>query len=137
MTETTQIPSTLVPLLIVAITALAGVIAYLFRYYSKRLELADTVRLANETMHAKERAEWYIERTALRGEYEAKHRAIVEDYGHTVRELYEGAKAYETSARKEFVTNVELVSDQLVEASTQIVTVLDKFYDRLTNKRKT
>jgi len=130
-------PTTILPLLVVAIMALAGVIAYLFRYYSKRVSLLEKERLEREIAHAKERESlakereaWAVERTKLEGyrvelraEYEGKHRDLL-------RSVYDDLREYENNARREYAENMETVAGKAAEASDKIGVILDKFYDR-------
>lgn len=142
---------TLVAVLVIAVTALAGTIAFLFRYYSKRLKEAhddqkrimeaassERFEFAKERFEfVKERSMWLIERTRfeavelhLRTEFEAKHRAAVESYARTVQDLHETARTHEDTVRREYLQNMESVSDKAEAAQGKIGAVLEKIYDR-------
>lgn len=129
-------PSTstsLAPLLIAAILALAGVIGYLFRYYSKRAEEHGKEREA----WAKEREAWVAERARLerfqvelRAEYEGK-------YHSTLETLYKEQRENEAAARREYAENMESVAQKAAEASGKVAAVMDKIYDYLIRPRRT
>src|SRR5215470_2700540 len=127
-----SIPTSLIPLLITAILALAGVIAYLFRYYSKRAEDHGKEREA----WSKEREAWAAERARLerfqidlRAEYEAK-------YHSTLETLYKEARENEALARREYAENMESVAQKAAEASSKVAAVMDKIYDYLIRPRR-
>lgn len=129
--DPSSVPTSLAPLLIAAVLALAGVIAYLFRYYSKRAEDHGREREA----WAKEREAWAVERTRherfqveLRAEYEAK-------YHETLANLYKEARENEATARREYAENMEIVAQKAAEASAKVATVMDKIYDYLIRPR--
>ena len=147
------IPTTQLSLLIAAIVALAGVIAYLFRFYSNRLkDIGDAQKLRDDE-HAKERAQWAVERSQwaverssaamvrettdakIRAEFEEKHRVIVAEQVKMMAELHEQAREHENTARREFAQNMETVATKAGEASDRIAAVLDKFYDRFVGPR--
>lgn len=127
MTPPTEpsLPTSLVPLLVLAITALAGVVAYLFHFYNKR-----------DRAHTKEREEWFQERerwavererwertrTELRAEYEGRYR---EDY----RVLYEAQRKHEEDSRRADADRWEAVAQVAAEANTKVATALDRFHD--------
>lgn len=127
------VPASLIPLLIAAVLALAGVIAYLFRYYSKRAE-----------DHSKERENWSREREAwaaervrlerfqvdLRAEYETK-------YHSTLETLYKEARENEALARREYAENMEGVAKAAEASNSKVAAVMDKIYDYLIRPRRT
>lgn len=128
-----SVPTSLVPLLIATILALAGVIAYLFRYYSKRAEDHGKEREA----WAKEREAWAVERTRherfqieLRAEYEAK-------YHETLSTLYKETRESEAAVRREYAENIDSVAQKAAEASSKLAAVMDKIYDYLIRPRRT
>lgn len=121
-----------VALLSAVIVALAGVIAYLFRYYSKRSEDHGKEREA----WAKEREAWAAERARLerfhvelRAEYEGK-------YHETLNTLYKEARENEALARREYAENMESVAAKAAEASSRVAAVMDKIYDYLIRPRR-
>lgn len=134
MTPTTEptIPTSLVPLLVLAIIALGGVIAYLFRFYSKR----DDKNARERAEHTREREEWAQERerwavererwertrVELRAEYEARYR---EDY----RAMCEVQRKHEEDARRADADRWESVAQVAAEANTKVAAALDRFHD--------
>jgi len=127
-----SIPTSLIPLLITAIVALCGVVAYLFRYYSKRSEDHGKER----EVWAKEREMWAVERTRLerfqvelRAEYEAK-------YHETLTTLYKEARESESTARREYAENMEIVAQKAAEASDKVTAVMNRIYDYLIRPRR-
>jgi flagellar basal body-associated protein FliL len=128
-------PTSLVPLLIIAVVALAGAIAYLFRFYSGRMEAKDALLAKEREERAKERENWVVERTRherfqveLRAEYETK-------YHDTLKTLYDDAREHEDTARREYTENIETVSANAQAASEKVTRVLDKLYDYLAPRR--
>lgn len=163
------IPTSLVTVLIAAVVALAGVVVYLWKFYSGKIADLETERRAREVDTAKERGTWTLERASLeakqedalhemRTEFEAKHRAVVEDHAKSLRDVAEQARAGETlarkeylesirdiaerarlneaTARKEYTDNMELVAGKAAESSDKIALVLDKIYDRFVGPRR-
>lgn len=130
-----EVPSSLLTALCIAVVSLAGVCAFLFKYYSSK---ADEM--------AKERQLWAIERTklemvreadsdSLRAEYETKHRLLAEDSTKAVRALYDLARERETEARREYLQNMEVVSAEASKAHEKIGAILDKALDRFVGSR--
>jgi hypothetical protein len=118
MTPEASIPTSIAPLLGIAVVTLAGVVAFLWRYYSKRDE-----------EHSKERELWVTERqrlerfqVELRAEYEAK-------YHETLKTLYDDAREHEATVRREYAENIEAVSQNAQMASDKVARVLDKIYE--------
>jgi biopolymer transport protein ExbB/TolQ len=136
-------PASLVTVFIIAITTLAGVIAYLFRYYSGRQATAEEQRLKREDEHAHERTAWALERAELksynddlRAEYEAKFRAAVDRHAETVRALYDVGREHENAARREYLQNMEIVAAKAAEANDKIGAVLEKALERSLGARR-
>jgi hypothetical protein len=136
-------PTSLVTVFIVAITALAGVIAYLFRYYSGRQAAAETAAIKREEDNAKERVAWAVERAELksysddlRAEYEAKFRSMAERHAETVRVLYDVGRDHENAARREYLQNMEIVAQKAAEANDKIGAVLEKALERSLGARR-
>jgi biopolymer transport protein ExbB/TolQ len=141
------IPNNLVAALLFAITALAGVIAYLFRHFTNRIAELDTDRQKHDAEVAKERAQWAVDRAQLSGsreeianelrlEFEAKHRQALQDHITTIREIFEAARENENTARREYTANMEFISRTAADANEKIGTVLERFYDRLASTRR-
>jgi hypothetical protein len=130
-------------MLILAVVALASVIAYLFKFYSGRMEAKDLALAAKDLLLAKEREErakeresWVVERTRherfqveLRAEYETK-------YHGTLKTLYDDAREHETTMRREYAENVELVAQNLAAAGDKVGRALDKIYDTFVAPRR-
>lgn len=130
-------PTSLVTVFIIAITALAGVIAYLFRYYSSRQAAIEEQRLKREEEHARERTAWAVERAELKGyndelraEFEAKFRALSERNAETIRTLYDVGRDHENAARREYLQNMEVVAAKAAEANDKVGAVLEKALER-------
>jgi hypothetical protein len=145
MTADPAIPTSLATVFVIAITTLAGVIAYLFRYYSGRQANIEEQRLKREDEHARERTTWVLERAELknynddlRAEFEAKFRANSERHAETVRTLYDVGRDHENAARREYLQNMEVVAAKAAEANDKIGAVLEKALERsLGNRRNT
>lgn len=135
------VPTSLVVLLIIAVTALAGVIGYLFQFYSKRMAQAAADQRVEADKQHQERVSWALERArmeatmqaasnALRAEYEAKHRILAEQHAKALGDLFDASREHEDQARREYLENIESVSQKAAEANTKVAAVLDKFYER-------
>lgn len=130
-------PLTLVVALSIAVVTMAGVVAYLFRYFTKRNDTAEKERLHLLKSIADERAAWSAERVQLgvahkenRAEYEAKHREVVERHAASLRQLYDDAREIEALARREYAANMEVVAEKARESQEKVGQVLDKIYNR-------
>jgi ATPase subunit of ABC transporter with duplicated ATPase domains len=142
------IPTSLITVLIIAVTALAGVVGFLFKHYQGKLAEVEKDRRDREAQQAQERAAWALERTRLereqenfelrvRAEFEAKHRAMLDNQVKMTSEIHEAAREQETTSRREFAATMEMVADKSTEASEKVAAVLDKFLDRfVTGRRK-
>lgn len=140
LAESGDVPTTLMGALVLAIIGLAGTVAYLFRFYSTRQVQAEKERREHDADHARERATWAAERASLlaeratleallRAEYEKRHREMVD-------RLYEEAREFETTARREYAANMELVANKAGEINDKIGTILERFYERYVNPRR-
>jgi hypothetical protein len=145
--------ATLVKLLIGVITALAGVIAYLFKVIMGQ---SKELRTSAEEV-GKERNGWAAERARhtadsalerqrhanelevkeqeLRGDYEKRHRELVERYDSIARSDSKRMLEHEDQVRKEFAEIMETVAAQNEKNSEQLVQLLNKFYDRFVGPR--
>jgi len=142
------VPTSLITVLIIAVTALSGVVAYLFKHYQNKLSEMEKDRREREAQQVQERAAWAQERVRLekeqetfeirvRGEFEGKHKLVLEHQVKMVTDLHEAAREHETASRREFATTMEMVADKSTEASEKVAAVLDKFLDRfVTGRRK-
>lgn len=133
----TSHPLTLVVALSIAVVTMAGVVAYLFRYFTKKSDTAEKERLHLLEAIAKEREAWAAERVQMglahkenRAEYEAKHREVVERHAASLRELYDDAREQETISRREYAANMEVVAEKARESQEKVGQVLDKIYNR-------
>lgn len=141
MPADTGMPTSMTALLIAAVVALAGVIAYLFRHYQGRLsELAEARRKSDEAW-AQERLAWAVERAnrakdqdvfeaQLRLEFEGKHRTMLEDTTRAISEAHIEAREREDMLRREYTKNTELIAEQTVRASEKVAAVMTKIHDR-------
>lgn len=120
------IPTSLVALLLLGISILGGVIAYLFNYYNKR----DKGHATEREAWAKEREAWAVERerhnharAELKAEYETRYR---EDY----RLLWEQQRQHEDEGRRADADRMETIERTAAEANAKLALVLEKIYDR-------
>lgn len=143
-----EVPTTLIGALALAVTALAGVIVYLWRFYQGRMAKASKAQLAQAEKHAEERQQWALERqrllqtdddlmrmreeleTRLRAEFEEKHRRVVDD-------VYRQAREDMREARKDFAEIMGAVQSEASKSSEKLAAVMDKFYDRYVGPRRT
>jgi Tfp pilus assembly protein PilV len=121
-----SVPTSLVAVLVIGVSALAAVIAYLFRHYQKREDAYQQERLA----WVAERTRLELVETKLRAEYETRHREILET-------LHVAQREHENLVRREYAHNMEAVAATAQEANEKIGTVLDKFLDRFVGPRRT
>jgi len=105
-----------------------GVVCLIFAYAI--IHLFKTIR-ADAKTQADERDKWAIERETAHVEHERKLREVVENYAQALREERDGNRAHEDEVRREFAELMERVSTETGKASDALVTMLQKFYDRL------
>lgn len=140
-------PLSLIAALVVAVVTMAGVIGYLFKYFSGRTEKerksAEAERIRLIEAHAEERQNWAVERVRLevtakenRAEYEIKHREVVERHADALERLYESAREHENMARREYAANMEVVAEKAREVQEKVGAVLDKIYSRYIGMRR-
>ena len=130
------IPTSMVTVLIVAVVALSGVIAYLFKFYSKRLSISESDRRQRDEAMAAERAAWSVERTRLEGYRDGLRAEYDRHYRDALEKLYAEAREHESTARREYAANMEVVADKAAEAMSKVGAVLDKIYDRFIGPRR-
>lgn len=129
------IPPYLIAILLTAVAALAGTVAYLFKHHTTKQDEA-----------AKERLAWALERqkfdtaredyeAALRLEYETKHRVILEDHIKMMTALHDDAREHEDLVRREFAQLMETVAARAASSQDKVAQVLDKMYDRYVGPR--
>jgi hypothetical protein len=124
--------------LIIAISTLAGVVAYLFRFYNKRDAKLQEERkqiIAERSGWALEREGWEKERLRIRLEFEEKHREVVENYAKALHEDVSNSREREDKIRNEFGELMEEVRDDAQKSSSALVDTLQKFYDRFVGPR--
>ena len=157
--------STLDSALLIAVTALAITIGYLFKHYSGRM--ADTEKSREKTDldhaqrvatlggdqikrvaelegarhqsiidHAKEREVWASERTRLEGMHDRIRAEYAAREAENLRKLYEDARQSENEMRREYIQNMEAVAKIAAEADEKLGNALRKISDRLTGRRK-
>lgn len=105
-----------------------GVVCLIFAYAI--IHLFKTIR-ADAKAQAEERDKWADEREAMRVEHERKHRELVESYTQALRAERDGNRGHEDEVRREFAELMERVSTETGKASDALVSMLQKFYDRL------
>lgn len=141
-----NVPSYLVGILVAAVVALAGVVAYLFKHYSVKVTAADDARARQAQECALERQQWAVERqkydeqrddleTKLRLEYETKHRVILEHHIKMMADLHEAARVHDNEARREFAELMSTVADKAQESQEKLAGVMEKFYARYVGPR--
>ena len=140
-------------LLIVAITALAGVIVYLFKllwgqnheqrgaaeqmikeregWNQERAKLGHDAALERQRLAA----EYELKECELRGDYEKRHREIIERYDGIARADSRRMLEHEDQVRKEFRELMERMETARGEANEALVMALEKFYSRLVAPR--
>ncbi len=140
-------PSNTTAMLIAAIVALVGAIAYLFKHYQSKISDLEKERRVESAEVALERKGFIHERaqhedvqekfeSQLRAEYEVKHRLLLENQVKMMAQMHDAAREHEANARRDFALNMEMVADKAAEASNKIAAVLDKFYDRYVSPRR-
>ena len=144
----TDTPPWLVGILIGAITALAGVVTYLFKIYRSTMREA---RIDAKAME-KERAEWTKEREAWGRErdkiqaaadleleqakrehaeqYEKRFAAMLERYEQVARSDRENFALRETQLRKDTGDMFERIATEAAESNRAMVNLLQKMNDR-------
>lgn len=110
----------------VVATVFGYAIIHLFRALRADQQEARAAVAARE----KERADWAVEREAIRGEYERKHRDLVEGFTQALREERDANRQHEDTVRREFSELMEQISAESSESAEAIVRILNKFYDR-------
>ena len=130
VTTDLPVPTSLISVLIIAVTVLSGVIVFLFKYYSGQHDKV-----------ASERTQWAVDRArledqrdnielTLRAEYEARHRALAEENAKALRDLFDRAREHENVARREYLANMEVLAAEAAKANEKIGIVLEKALDR-------
>jgi len=114
---------------------LIGAVVYLFKDGRARDRRYASQRRAWGEERAKLIADHKTELEALRADYEAKHRELVEHFAQEVRADRDASRGHEDEARREFAELMERISTRQAEASQQIVTVFEKFYGRFVGPR--
>lgn len=154
-------PTSLIAAMTIAVIALAGVIAFLFRHYT--VKTGELIAVFNDRVakitdkHAEEHKAWAVEREAwcaeraswsaerakleqlrtdLRLEYESRHRELATKYADQVRELYDTTLEHENAARREYADNMEHVADKAAEATAKLGVVIEKIYDAFAGLRR-
>lgn len=140
-----NVPTSVIVLLGIAVSALAGVIAYLFKYYSGRMKESEDHRLKSEEVHAQERQTWAVERerlgnarNELRLEFEVKHREMLERAVDAMRELEAKLRAEYVrlveSVEESNTTNMKILADKADEANQRMSTVMEKLATRFSQR---
>lgn len=129
------VPTSLVAVLIIAVTALAGVIVYLWRHYANQEKDREKERLKREVDFANERAGWAAERAKLEARSDVVRDEIEAEYEAKFREVLEASRKHEDEIRRDFARNIDVIAAQANASTDKIVTVLDKFYERYVGQR--
>ena len=119
----------------IAVLVFGWVIHHLFNRYEKREQVLTTERkeihdAARNAAHAHG-----IERETLRTQHEASLRTIAEGYAKALREDREAMQEREDQIRREFSELMEAVASDSAKMASELTTVLNKIYDRLTVQR--
>jgi len=157
--------STLDSALIVAVTALALTVGFLFKHYagrmakseesrekldaehakqletlstahSKRISEVEGARHQAIIDHAKEREVWAAERVRLDGIHDRLRAEYAHREAENLRKLYEDAREAENIQRREYIQNMETVAKTAADADEKLGNALRKISDRLTGRRK-
>lgn len=143
MSDSHTTPTSFVGALLLAITALAGVVALLFRLYVGRNKSAEDGAASKDKLMADERKAWAIkeegwhaEREAIRAEFERKCRELAEGYAAKLDEINEMFLAREDAMRKEYGDRVERIASEAAKASNATVEVLNKIHERFIGPRR-
>ena len=120
-------PASLLGALVIAVSALASVAVYLFLRYDKRNDQIAVERKAMDD----ERKGWQIERTALRSEYDGKHRELAVGYARELTEQIKIAREESATARREFADTLDGMVEQQQRSSDVQVGVIEKLTDRI------
>lgn len=133
--------------LIFVIVTLAGVIAYLFKLYNRRVVSHDKQRRELEAAHALERNRWIEERAAwdaereaetlqLRLDYETKHRELAE--GYIKQSAHDRAQHLlrEEQIRKDGGELMEKMQDRAAVSTQAMVDLLQKIHQRFLGGRR-
>lgn len=135
--DTANVPPSLVVALATAVAVLAGVIAYLWRYYSGRMQAAEDERRKMIMAHAEERDKWAIERTTLQGFREQLRAEHAQRYAEDIRRLYDQGREREDQLRRENAESAALVAKVQAENMAKIGDALNKLADRMGGGKRT
>ena len=124
-------PPSLVAALVIAVTALAGVVLYLWRHYAEK----EKERIKREVDFANERASWAVERARLEARLDTLREESEAEYEAKYRDVLEASRKHEDEIRRDFARNIDVIAAQANASTDKIVTVLDKFYERYVGQR--
>jgi hypothetical protein len=133
--------------LVAALSALSGVVAYLFKLYNKRTIAHEKQRQLADADHATERRTWIEEKSAWdaereaererdRADYETKHREVIERYDLIAREEREAHYQREETIRQEHAEMLERLAAAENKRSAAEVELLQKMHERLSGGRR-
>ena len=128
-------PTSLVAMLVIAVVALAGVIAFLWRYYDGRIKGFEEQRIKDDAQHAKERQDWAVERATLQAFRDQLSAEYAKRHADDMRNLYDRALEHENAARREYIANMDSVAAKAAESQDKIGSVMQKMADRLGGRR--
>jgi hypothetical protein len=130
VTTDLPVPTSLISVLIIAVTVLAGVVVFLFKYYSGQHDKVALERSQWAVDRAKLEDQREMDRLELRAEYETKHRMLSEENAKALRDLFDRAREHENVARREYLANMEVLAAEAAKANEKIGLVLEKALDR-------
>lgn len=138
-----EVPNWLLGVLVTTIGALAGVVAYLFKLYNRRVTSTEkTLRDKDRDMaeeratFATERASWSTQRETMRAELEEKLRVEADNYASLLLRDRDANREHEDAMRTEFAELMEGISAKQGERDAAALAVMHKLYDRFVGPRR-
>lgn len=123
MTMPDPTPTSLISVLVVAVVSLAGVVVFLFKYYSDKMSARDAADRATDKELALERTAWAAERGAhenyrdrIRAEFEEKHRILAERMADSIRQVYETSRKHDDETTRELLDNLDAARREFLES---------------------
>lgn len=116
----------LVSVLVLAVTTLSGVVVYLWRYYSGKVDKLESELRSSGKAHAEEREKWAVERTQLNGFRDQTRAEYAQRYADDLRKLYAEARERDDQVRRENAANAEALAARAAEERAKIGDALTK-----------
>jgi hypothetical protein len=150
----TEVPSTLVGALVVAVTVLAGVVVVLFKLYIGRNATAEKAISDKDKEMADERKGWAVRITqhegelaklrlvadaeleSLRADCEKRMREHADSYATELQEARDMHLGREDAIRKDCLDRIERIEKQASDAAQAQNVVLNKIYERFVGPRR-